>query len=83
MNDERTHIYEIVENHANPSEERIVVWWNAKRKRTESNDPVFLKMLHREHWVIGVDTMIDEGPEYLDALPMVFKSGYLLAKRVG
>jgi len=77
----REHVYEIL-NNTDDGSENDVFWWNPDKKKIESNSAFALEGLKRNHFSIGMLTF-DDGPDYLDALPLVYKSGYMQAVRIG
>ena len=78
----RTHIYRLYNNTPSAPKVPQLAWWNPRTNKTESNSPRFLELL-KDGYMYIEGIKFDSGPEYLDALPMAFKSGYLVARRIG
>ena len=70
----RQYEYEIVNNAKDKVEG--YVWWDGKK--IQSDDPSILKLLKRA--VVG-GVSFKDGIEFLQKLPYLYKSGYLVARK--
>lgn len=75
MADKRTHEYQIIRN----DKDRVVgkVWWDGKKIQADSD-----KVLGMISGAVIASYSMKDGVKFLEKLPLLFKNGYVTAKKL-
>jgi len=75
MADERSHVYELIDHQDSVV---ITLWWDGKAVVSDNEQ----KLNTLKNTARCYNASFEDGPKWLDALPQMFKSGYLNARKV-